>query len=134
MNNMLCIECNKYIHGFKYNTRIYRCGDANVCSKLCSIKRYNKLEIIDPHLASPLSWTNTQKNYIKKTKSTCSFYQETISEIGYQETISEIGDIEDINIDPVYEEYNNYDTITQIFSIIYDVVYKTLVRIILLTK
>ncbi len=125
MNNMLCIECNKYIHGFKYNTRIYRCGDANVCSKLCSIKRYNKLEIIDPYLTSPLSWSNTKQNFIKKTKSMSSFYPDTISEIG---------DIEDINIDPVYEEYNNYDTITQIFSIIYDVVYKTLVRIILLTK
>lgn len=122
MNNMLCIECNKYIHGFKYNTTIYRCGDANVCSKLCSIKRYNKLEIIDPYLASPPSWSQTPKNYIKRTKSISSFYPDTILEID---------DIEDINIDPVNEKSN---TINQLFMIIYDFVYNTLVSIILLTK
>lgn len=119
---MLCIECNKYIHGFKYNSIIYRCGDANVCSKSCSKKRYEKLKLIDPYLTSPPSWSQTPKNYIKRTKSISSFYPDTILEID---------DIEDINIDPVNEKSN---TINKLFMIIYDFVYNTLVSIILLTK
>ena len=120
MNNMLCIECDRYIHGFKYKTTLYRCGDANVCSKICSGKRYNKLQTSDPYLVSPVSWPHTKKNNIKKTISLPSFYPDTILEID--------------NIDPVYENHNNYNTITELLIIIYDFVYNTLLSIILLTK
>lgn len=122
MNNIQCIECNKYIHGFKYKTTLYRCGDANVCSKLCSKKRYNKLETSDPYLVSPLSWPDTKKNYIKKTNSMPSFYPDTILEI------------DGINCDPIYEEPNKYGNIKQLFIIIYDYVYNAWLSIICLTK
>ena len=122
MNNILCIECNKYIHAFKYKATLYRCGDANVCSKECSTKRCDKLELIDPYLTSPLSWSHTPNNYIIKTKSMCSFYPHTILEID---------DIEDINIDVVKEKYI---TVKKIFIVIYNFVYNTLSTIILITK
>ena len=89
-------------------------------SKICSEKRYNKLQTSDPYLVSPVSWPHSKKNHIKKTISLPSFYPDTTLEID--------------NIVPVYENHNNCDTITELFIIFYDFVYSTLLSIILLTK
>ena len=122
MNNKLCVECNKYIHGFKYNTTLYRCGDANVCSEKCSKTRYDKLELIDPNLVSPISWSEIQNNYIKKTNSVPSFYPDTILKI------------DDIKYVPIHEEPDEFGIIKKIFIIFNNFIYNVLYNIILFTK
>ena len=124
MNNILCIECNKYIHGFKCDTTLYRCGDANVCSQICSKKRYNKLEIIDPYFTSPISWPTANKfNTIKKSKSPPTFYPHTIL------------NIDEIYLEPISEEDSNvYTIIDDLITIINSIFYNTIVSIVLLLQ
>lgn len=134
MNNSLCIECNKFIHGYKYKNKLYRCGDANVCSITCSKKRYHKLEIVDPYLISPLSWYTVRDcNPIKKTESTPSFYPDTILNI--ENLNIENLNIDQVNVDNKNEDPTNIYTIFEnIIGIINKFLYNAIVNIILMTK
>ena len=119
MNNNTCIECNKYINAFTNNNTLYRCGDANVCSKHCSKKRYNKLKSVDPYLMSPLLWSNIQgNNKIKRTNSQPSFCPDTVLNIN------------DDNLETIEEETNKSTNVTGVFSKINEIIYNIVISVI----
>mgnify|MGYP003637077201 CR=1 FL=1 len=79
MNNVNCIVCSERIVGITENTTLYRCGDANVCSMVCSTKRFNKLKIINPRLDLPSSW-ELEDISLRKTDSSL-FFEDTCLDI-----------------------------------------------------
>ena len=125
MNNNTCIECNKYINAIaNKNSTLYRCGDANVCSKHCSKIRLHKLESIDPYLMSPLLWSNIQDNIqdniqckIKRTNTQPSFYPYTVLNI-------------DNGLETIYEEPYKSTNNSGIFGKINQLIYSIFITII----
>tara|TARA_B100000925_G_C21899923_1_gene426672 strand:- start:433 stop:804 length:372 start_codon:yes stop_codon:yes gene_type:complete len=118
MNNNTCIECNKYINILTNNNTLYRCGDANVCSKFCSKKRYNKLKTVDPQLMSPLLWSNIQgNNKIKRINSQPSFYRDTVLNI-------------DNHLETIDEETKKSNSITSAFIKINEFIYNIIISVI----
>ena len=118
MNNNTCIECNKYINAFTNNNTLYRCCDANVCSKHCSKERYNKLKLVDPYLMSPLLWSNIQgNNKIKRINSQPSFYHDTVLNI-------------DNHLETIDEETKKSNSITSAFIKINEFIYNIIISVI----
>ena len=71
-----CSECDKtLIHN--RNDIIFRCCDAYVCSKKCSLIRFKSIQNYDPELNSPTDWHSFNKptlaSLICDTKSATSF-------------------------------------------------------------
>ena len=58
----ICPECNNKIF-LEENIILYRCCDENVCSKNCSLKRYNNIKVIDPEFKKFYLWNNNEKNF-----------------------------------------------------------------------
>jgi len=59
MNTVFCSSCSKMFDLNKCK-RIYRCGDAYVCSHSCSWERLRDLKNIDPGLKKPHVWPVTK--------------------------------------------------------------------------
>ena len=66
---MYCEECNTKIEDllFSQTKKLYRCCDANVCSKVCSLRRLSNIKNIDPELNSPMSWPSMDMSRIPET-------------------------------------------------------------------
>ena len=55
-----CSECDKILI-YNRNAIMYRCCDAYVCSKKCSLNRFKNVQNYDPELNSPTDWHSFNK-------------------------------------------------------------------------
>ena len=58
-----CSECDKMLI-YNRNAIMYRCCDAYVCSKKCSLNRFKNVQNYDPELNSPTHWHTCNKQTI----------------------------------------------------------------------